>query len=262
VVLIDEAHRMSDAAWDTFLTPLEQPDLQSIFLFSTNDPAHIPGTIVARCCTVPFHKVDAQSLVFKLRSLADQYHVDYTLDGLNRIAQLSDGRPRDAMNAFQKVAASGDISVESVNRLIEEDLSGQAHAILTAVVQGQLLEAIGAGDRLTHLVGPIKTIEALFAVYAREVFVAGSEIVHSLKAIPIITTFFLKWSQAQHLSTDVVPLLLAELNDLRVNKPEPTLAQVSSGTLSLPAAMPAPQAPAKEIPASIYEMQAIMEGME
>ena len=48
-IIIDEAHRLSGAAWDAFLKPVEEPLKHVYWAFCTTEPGKIPATIKTRC---------------------------------------------------------------------------------------------------------------------------------------------------------------------------------------------------------------------
>ena len=49
VVIVDEAHRLSQEAWDVYLAPLESLSLPCTFIFCTTEGRRIPRNIRGRC---------------------------------------------------------------------------------------------------------------------------------------------------------------------------------------------------------------------
>ena len=54
IIILDEAHQITDAAWNALLKTLEEPPDWAIFMFATTQPEDIPQTIRSRCHTSAF----------------------------------------------------------------------------------------------------------------------------------------------------------------------------------------------------------------
>ena len=60
IFIIDEAHALSNAAWQAFLKCIEEPPEYTIFIFCTTDPQKIPATILNRVQRYNFTKISGK----------------------------------------------------------------------------------------------------------------------------------------------------------------------------------------------------------
>ena len=222
VVLVDEAHRNSQASWDVYLKTLEAGDFNTVYIFSTSEPTAIPGTIRSRCAPVEFTLVLPDAMMGRLVSLATKHQVPYELDGIRRIAALSGGRVRDAVRLLGTVAASAmesRLTVALVDSLVNHDAERTVRDVLTLVASGQVPEAVTTGDPLVFVLGAARVTSLLFAAFAEEVFrPSAAALANSFVSIPAVTQCFLKWTTADYLPNETFPLLLMELSELRKGK--------------------------------------------
>src|SRR5512142_1494530 len=70
--ILDEAHQITDAAFNALLKTLEEPPGHVIFMMATTQPEDIPQTIRSRCQHFSFHAVQFDEIVRQLRSIAKQ----------------------------------------------------------------------------------------------------------------------------------------------------------------------------------------------
>lgn len=240
VVLVDEAHRLSQTAWDVYLKPLELRGTDTIFIFSTtervSDPNStvIPKTIRSRSTVIEFFPVVRDSILGLLMAKADSRKIPYTLAGLRRVADLAAGRPRTALTMLQSVAVVGQVTPENCAVALTEDLSRLALDILLLLVRSakasdakggerMIAQAITVAEEAAQVSGVPALIQAVFETYARKFF-ERSEIAQSLTNYKAITAMFLKWSQSQQIPIDALPLFLMELAEFLPGG-TPTFAQ-------------------------------------
>ena len=70
IYILDEAHQITDAAFNALLKTLEEPPAHVIFMMATTQPEDIPQTIRSRSQHFSFHAVRFQEIVAQLRSIA------------------------------------------------------------------------------------------------------------------------------------------------------------------------------------------------
>src|SRR6201991_64079 len=68
--ILDEAHQITDAAFNALLKTLEEPPGHVIFMMATTQPEDIPQTIRSRCQHFSFHAVRFEEIVGQLESIA------------------------------------------------------------------------------------------------------------------------------------------------------------------------------------------------
>src|SRR5512147_1982042 len=67
--ILDEAHQITDAAFNALLKTLEEPPGHVIFMLPTTQPEDIPQTIRSRCQHFSFHAVRFEEIVAQLADL-------------------------------------------------------------------------------------------------------------------------------------------------------------------------------------------------
>jgi DNA polymerase-3 subunit gamma/tau len=66
IFLLDEAHQITDAAFNAILKTLEEPPDWVIFMMATTEPESIPQTIRSRCQHFSFHAVKFDDILTQL----------------------------------------------------------------------------------------------------------------------------------------------------------------------------------------------------
>lgn len=112
VFIIDEVHMLSTAAFNAFLKTLEEPPAHAIFILATTEKHKILPTILSRCQTYDFSRMEVSDIVPHLKRVAQQEGITYEEEALAVIAQKADGGMRDALSIFDQVASfTGGISL-------------------------------------------------------------------------------------------------------------------------------------------------------
>ncbi len=126
VYILDEAHQLTDAAWNALLKLIEEPPPHLVFVFCTTDLAKVLQTVRSRCQTFVFARPRLPELVRVLRRIADAEKIEAPDAALALIARGARGSFRDAVSTLDQLAsATGNtIDVQSVLQLlgaVEED---------------------------------------------------------------------------------------------------------------------------------------------
>jgi DNA polymerase III subunit gamma/tau len=103
VVILDEAHMMSKAAFNAFLKTLEEPPPKVVFVLATTELHRLPDTIRSRCQVLLFKRVGEEDLVKRLHMIAEQDGVTVPEEVLAEIAASVRGGVRDAETALERV---------------------------------------------------------------------------------------------------------------------------------------------------------------
>src|SRR6201995_3480864 len=67
--ILDEAHQITDAAFNALLKTLEEPPDHVIFMMATTQPEDIPQTIRSRCQHFSFHAVKYDDILTQLKTI-------------------------------------------------------------------------------------------------------------------------------------------------------------------------------------------------
>ena len=105
VYIIDEVHMLSQGAFNAFLKTLEEPPAHAIFILATTEKHKIIPTILSRCQIYDFNRITVADTVKHLQYVAGQEGVTADINGLNIVAQKSEGGMRDALSIFDQLVS-------------------------------------------------------------------------------------------------------------------------------------------------------------
>ncbi len=148
--ILDEAHQITDAAFNALLKTLEEPPSHVIFMMATTQPEDIPQTIRSRCQHFSFHAVSFDDIVAQLRDIARQEGITADDNALAMLAEAGDGSMRDALSIMdQAIASCGDtLSAEVVRGLVGTVGSDILEDIMDAVASNSSEDVLRTIDRL------------------------------------------------------------------------------------------------------------------
>jgi DNA polymerase-3 subunit gamma/tau len=120
VYILDEAHQLTDAAWNALLKLIEEPPPHLLFVFCTTELQKVLPTVRSRCQTFVFQRPRLPELVKLLRRVADGEGMNVPDAALALIARASRGSFRDAVSTLDQLAAAtgGTITVQDVLQLL------------------------------------------------------------------------------------------------------------------------------------------------
>jgi DNA polymerase III subunit gamma/tau len=120
VYILDEAHQLTDAAWNALLKLIEEPPPHLLFVFCTTELQKVLPTVRSRCQTFVFQRPRLPDLVRKLRLIADGESIDVPDAALALVARGGRGAYRDAESTLDQLAAAtgGAITVQDVLQLL------------------------------------------------------------------------------------------------------------------------------------------------
>src|SRR3954467_5578023 len=144
IYILDEAHQITDAAFNALLKTLEEPPSHVIFMMATTEPENIPQTIRSRCQHFSFHAVRFDDILAQLRMIAEKEQVQAEDPALALLAEAGDGSMRDALSIMDQAIASApaENGRPVLSALQIRELMG---AVPNAVFE-RLLEAVAAGQ--------------------------------------------------------------------------------------------------------------------
>ena len=161
VYILDEAHQLTDAAWQALLKLIEEPPPHLVFVFCTTELQKVVATVRSRCQTFVFQRPRLPDLVTLLRRVADGEGIQAQDSALSLIARAARGSFRDAVSTLDQLAASTSNSVDaqSVLQLVgavdEESLLRLCDMVVDRDTAGALLfveELAEQGQDLGRLV--------------------------------------------------------------------------------------------------------------
>ncbi|MBV9484347.1 MAG: DNA polymerase III subunit gamma/tau, partial [Acidobacteria bacterium] len=152
IYILDEAHQITDAAFNALLKILEEPPGHVVFMLATTQPEDIPQTVRSRCQHFTFRAVRFDQIVRQLKHLSVQEKIEADEDALALLAEAGDGSMRDALSIMDQAIASsgGRLTAESVQQLVGSAPSGFLEQIMQAVAGGSSEEVIRRIDQLLN----------------------------------------------------------------------------------------------------------------
>ena len=148
VYIIDEAHMLTNAAFNALLKTLEEPPANTVFILATTEPNKLPATILSRCMRLDFKRVPEETILGLFKRICKETGVDAEEDALSLIASNADGSVRDGLSILDRCIAGrksltrddvlfllGMAGAEVYIKITDEVLSGNAGAALSTFAE-------------------------------------------------------------------------------------------------------------------------------
>ncbi len=150
IYILDEAHQITDAAFNALLKTLEEPPGHIVFMLATTQPEDIPQTIRSRCQHFSFRAVRFEDILGQLRAIAAHEKISADEDALALLAEAGDGSMRDALSIMDQAIAStgGKLTADEVRQLVGTVPSGVMEEVMQAVAQSASENILQIVDRL------------------------------------------------------------------------------------------------------------------
>ena len=139
VFIIDEAHQITNDAFNALLKTLEEPPSWTVFVLCTTEPQAIPATITSRCQSFAFQAVDQEEVVQHLDKICASEGVSADAAALTAVALAGDGSVRDSLSTLDQAIAAFGKKLEAKG---VRDLLG----VIPSEGTGRILGAIRDGD--------------------------------------------------------------------------------------------------------------------
>jgi DNA polymerase III subunit gamma/tau len=142
IFLLDEAHQITDAAFNAILKTLEEPPDWAIFMMATTEPESIPQTIRSRCQHFSFHAVKFDDIFAQLKTIAEKENVIAEDAALALLAEAGDGSMRDALSIMDQAIASAPL--ENGRAVLQTDQIRDLMGSVPNAVFERLMESVSA----------------------------------------------------------------------------------------------------------------------
>jgi DNA polymerase-3 subunit gamma/tau len=145
IYILDEAHQLTDAAWQALLKLIEEPPPHLVFVFCTTELQKVLATVRSRCQTFVFQRPRLPDLVTLLRRVAEGEGIQAQESALSLIARSARGSFRDAVSTLDQLASAtnNSIDAQSVLQLVgavdEESLLRLCDTVVDRDTAGALL---------------------------------------------------------------------------------------------------------------------------
>jgi DNA polymerase-3 subunit gamma/tau len=135
VYILDEAHMLSQQAWNAFLKTLEEPPPRTIFVLATTEAQKVLPTVVDRCHRFDFGRPTVEQVATVLGRVAAKEQIEIEPAAVALIARHATGSFRDALGTLEQlVTYAGEETIVSADVL----------AVLGVADAEQLFDALDA----------------------------------------------------------------------------------------------------------------------
>jgi len=151
VYILDEAHMLSQQAWNAFLKTLEEPPPRTVFVLATTEAQKVLPTVVDRCHRFDFGRPSVDQVVAVCRRVADQEGIEIDAGALALVARHATGSFRDALGTLEQLVTyvGGRIEPADVLAVLGVADAEQLFSAVEAIVAGDAAEALRAAAQLS-----------------------------------------------------------------------------------------------------------------
>ena len=147
VFIIDEAHQITNEAFNALLKTIEEPPPWVVFVLCTTEAHKIPATIASRCQHFSFRSVGFEDLTARMAWICQQEGIEADAEVLAVLAQAGEGSVRDSLSALDQAIACcgakldaaevrallGAFSLESLEQVTQALVSSDSRRMLEVV---------------------------------------------------------------------------------------------------------------------------------
>ena len=153
VMVLNECHRATPDFQHAMLEALEEPKPNNYFILCTTEPKKLLKTIRSRCEDYEFKELMKRDMLALLNDICDKEDIDVSDELLNKISDMTDGIPREALVLLGKVFKTN--NDEEAEEVIE------SHLIITddMVENIELINALKDGKSWKTIREILKGIE-------------------------------------------------------------------------------------------------------
>jgi DNA polymerase III subunit gamma/tau len=145
IYIIDEAHQLTDQAFNALLKTLEEPPAHVKFILATTEPQKMPETILSRLQRYDFRRIPFGVIFDRLKELASLEGVQADDGALRMLAREAGGSMRDAERMLETAIASldGKVSETEVASILGVASRSRVFGIVEAMLRKDAAGALG-----------------------------------------------------------------------------------------------------------------------
>ncbi len=174
IYIIDEAHQLTDQAFNALLKTLEEPPAHVKFILATTEPQKMPETILSRLQRYDFRRFTSATIFDRLADLTKREEIKAEEAALRLIAREAGGSMRDAERMLETAIATA-----SDGKITEAEIAASLGvAARTAVFK--IIEAV-----LDHSPAPALRIVRELAARGANLESLGRDILEALRNLAV-----------------------------------------------------------------------------
>ena len=248
VYIIDEAHALTNDAFNAFLKTLEEPPPHSVFVLATTEPERLPPTIVSRCQRFDFHRIAMQDMTERLAGIAQEEGVEVSPEVLRLIGRASGGSLRDGTNLLDQLITSfgSRVTVEQARELLGISGEESALALVKHLLTGNTAQALEVINSVADEGVDLRPLHRMTVELLRASLLIKSGAASSLDLSKDAESQLSFVANSVSLEQIMRALRLFGHVSFRFDQPSPLPLELATVELGLPpeTAAPAPAAPA------------------
>lgn len=134
IIILDEVHNLSKAAFDALLIPLEDNQMPSVFVLCSTEPDKIPSTIMSRVQSRRFSLVSSDDMIPFIHHILEEEGKTLSDDLILEAVKRGRGSVRDTLTATESLLLSPEFSSSESNDSLVEAISERDLAKILKVV--------------------------------------------------------------------------------------------------------------------------------
>lgn len=152
IYIIDEAHQLTDQAFNALLKTLEEPPAHVKFILATTEPQKMPETILSRLQRYDFRRIAFAVIRDRLRELGRREGVDIDDSAVTLLAREASGSMRDGERMLETAIASlgGAIGESELAAILGVASRSRIFQIIGAILDKDPASALGAVRELNQ----------------------------------------------------------------------------------------------------------------
>jgi DNA polymerase-3 subunit gamma/tau len=145
IYIIDEAHQLTDQAFNALLKTLEEPPAHVKFILATTEPQKMPETILSRLQRYDFRRIPFAIIFDRLKELAARESAGADEAALRMLAREAGGSMRDAERMLETAIASldGQVGEREVASILGVASRSRVFGIVEAILAKDAAAALG-----------------------------------------------------------------------------------------------------------------------
>ncbi|HYX51744.1 MAG TPA: DNA polymerase III subunit gamma/tau, partial [Ktedonobacteraceae bacterium] len=174
VYVLDEAHMLTNEAFNALLKTLEEPPPYAIFVLATTDVHKMLPTVLSRCQRFDFKRISTSQIVKHLLYVSEQEHIILERSAAELIARTAAGGMRDALSLLdQSIAYAGEeISVAQVQIMLGVADPRAIFKLITHIAQCNSSAVLHLIHELSEAGADLRQINAQVVEYWRALMLA------------------------------------------------------------------------------------------
>lgn len=240
VYIIDEAHMLTNEAFNALLKTLEEPPKHAVIILATTEPHKLPSTILSRCMRFDFKLVPEKTIEDLIKEIYRELGKEFEDQAITQIARAGEGSVRDALSVADTCVSysEGKLTYKDVIEVLGASDGQKTLELAEAILKGNVGETLSVCDSLISAGKSVSLVARdLSSVFRNMMIVKTCPNGSSILSVP--EADFIALKKASELSDGHGIFRAAEIfagveNDLRYS----TNARVVFETAAVKAAMP------------------------